>query len=100
MPTPPPVTAADRYHHLYDWAWAKRARRHLRANPYCAECRRQGRVQFAAVADHVKPHRGDPEKFRTGELQSLCKPHHDQKTREEERPGRLRFPRSEFGRPK
>lgn len=29
------------------------------------------------VADHVEPHRGDPDKFWHGPLQTLCKPCHD-----------------------
>ncbi len=31
----------------------------------------------ADVADHVIPHKGDEQLFWFGELQSLCKPHHD-----------------------
>ncbi|WP_439572622.1 HNH endonuclease [Phreatobacter sp.] len=29
------------------------------------------------VCDHVRPHRGDPEKFWNGPFQTLWKPHHD-----------------------
>lgn len=33
---------------------------------------RDGRLVAARVADHIDPHRGDPVKFWTGELQALC----------------------------
>lgn len=35
----------------------------------------------ATVADHVEPHKGDREKFWTGELQSLCRTHHNRDKR-------------------
>jgi hypothetical protein len=50
-------------------------------------CARLNRVTAATVADHVEPHRGDPEKFWCGELQSLCAEHHDTVKQAEERRG-------------
>ena len=38
----------------------------------------------ATVADHVVPHRGDPDLFWHGALQSLCAEHHDQAKQAEE----------------
>jgi 5-methylcytosine-specific restriction endonuclease McrA len=38
---------------------------------------KKGLVVPATVADHVTPHRGDPEAFWYGQLQSLCKQCHD-----------------------
>ena len=29
------------------------------------------------VADHIEPHKGDPDKFWFGALQTLCPDHHD-----------------------
>jgi 5-methylcytosine-specific restriction endonuclease McrA len=45
---------------------------------------KQGLVEPATVADHVVPHRGDPELFWHGRLQSLCKACHDHGKRYEE----------------
>jgi len=45
---------------------------------------RTGVYVVATVADHVRPHRGDPVAFWGGDLQSLCAPCHDgDKQREE-----------------
>jgi hypothetical protein len=52
--------------------WQKRRAAQLAVEPLCAICLLAGRVTAATVADHVKPHRGDPVKFWEGELQSLC----------------------------
>src|SRR5579864_4331363 len=67
------------YHSWYNTArWRRRRAEQLRAEPFCAMCLSySGVFQAATVADHREPHRGDPVKFWTGELQSLCKPHHD-----------------------
>jgi 5-methylcytosine-specific restriction protein A len=35
-------------------------------------CKAAGRVTPATVADHIEPHRGDPDRFWNGKLQSLC----------------------------
>lgn len=49
--------------------------------PFCRECSRAGIRTKATVVDHITPHRGDWNLFTdAGNLQSLCKYHHDQKT--------------------
>jgi hypothetical protein len=40
-------------------------------------CAAKGKTVAATVADHIIPHKGDPELFR-GALQPLCQPCHDQ----------------------
>jgi hypothetical protein len=35
-------------------------------------CLSEGRIVAARIADHVEPHQGDPVKFWSGKLQSLC----------------------------
>jgi hypothetical protein len=35
-------------------------------------CLSEGKIVAARIADHIEPHRGDPIKFWTGALQSLC----------------------------
>ena len=47
----------------------------------------KGIITAATVADHVTPHRGDYEAFWHGELQSLCKFHHDKTKQRHERGG-------------
>ena len=66
-------------------AWRNRRAGQLAREPLCWMCKAQGVVTAATVADHVKPHRGDPAAF-LGPLASLCKLHHDAtKQREENR---------------
>src|SRR6516164_4126145 len=62
-------------------SWRKRRRLQLRAEPLCAFCLRQGITSVATIADHVLPHHGSWNLFRTGPLQSLCKRCHDQHKR-------------------
>ncbi len=57
-------------------AWIKRAKLQLAVDPICTMCLRLGKVRAAEVADHIVPHRGDPELFWFGKLQSLCWSHH------------------------
>jgi 5-methylcytosine-specific restriction protein A len=57
--------------------WQRRRRQQLERDPLCWMCKRDGRVTLATIANHKIPHRGDPELFWHGELDSLCKPHHD-----------------------
>jgi hypothetical protein len=55
--------------------------------PLCAMCLTEGRTTAATVADHVTPHRGDPELFWHGDLQSLCAACHSLFKQSEERGG-------------
>lgn len=78
-------TSAE-YHSWYSlpvWTDDLRPMQLLR-EPFCRECARRGIRTWATVVDHVEPHRGDWTKFTDrGNLQSLCKHHHDQKTARE-----------------
>lgn len=49
----------------------------LAKEPLCRMCKAATRTTAATVADHITPHRGDERLFWEGELQSLCKEHHD-----------------------
>jgi 5-methylcytosine-specific restriction protein A len=51
----------------------------LAKEPLCAFCLKAGQVTPATVADHIEPHGGDWNKFRTSALQSLCGPCHEEK---------------------
>jgi 5-methylcytosine-specific restriction protein A len=59
--------------------WFRIRDHQLAVEPLCAACLKASRITPATVADHVEPHGGDWNKFRTGRLQSLCKPCHDGK---------------------
>ena len=70
-------------------AWLKRRAGQLATEPLCRMCRASGLVTRATVADHVVPHREDPERFWNGALQSLCAScHSSTKQREESRGAR------------
>ncbi len=72
------------WQHLYDSRkWKMLRRIQLAKEPWCAECLRANIYTPATDADHVDPHRGDPELFFKGDLQSLCKPCHSRKTANE-----------------
>lgn len=89
-------TSAE-YHSWYSltvWTDDLRPTQLLR-EPFCRECARQGVRTWATVVDHVEPHRGDWTKFiDRGNLQSLCKYHHDQKTAREQAQERRKEARS------
>jgi len=64
--------------------WQRLRASQLQAEPLCRYCSQTGRVTDATVADHVVPHKGDPDLFWHGELQSLCDTcHNSVKQREE-----------------
>lgn len=57
--------------------WYRKRAHQLRHEPICRMCNALGVITEATVADHVIPHRHDERLFWSGELQSLCKFHHD-----------------------
>jgi hypothetical protein len=66
--------------HAYDaWyyrsTWLRRRDVQLKMEPWCKMCMDQGKWTLARVADHIIPHRGDPNLFWLGRLQSLCMMH-------------------------
>jgi 5-methylcytosine-specific restriction endonuclease McrA len=67
--------------------WQRRRKAQLRAEPLCALCLKEGKAEPAKVADHIRPHRGNWNAFRLGELQSLCQDHHNSLKRTTERRG-------------
>lgn len=70
---------------LYDTARWKRLRaEQLAREPLCRRCRREGRTAAATVVHHVERHDGDPVKFYTEDLESLCKRHHDGEAQQQE----------------
>jgi len=67
--------------------WRKRRIAQLRQQPLCEICEKHGEIGIATVVDHVEPHDGDWNKFRLGEVQSLCKSCHDGTKRFEQNRG-------------
>lgn len=68
----------------YGYKWQQAREEHLRLHPLCVMCEAQGRVTVATIVDHRTAHRGDQTLFwDRGNWQSLCKPHHDEKTQYE-----------------
>ena len=67
--------------------WAVRRKQQLMEHPLCVMCEHLGKYTPATVADHIVPHRGDYRLFFEGELQSLCKVHHDSSKQRQERSG-------------
>ena len=65
-------------------AWQRRRTAQFASEPLCSMCKGAGVVKIATIADHIIPHRGNWELFIGGELQSLCKRHHDSDKRSEE----------------
>ena len=72
----------------YRWyglrAWKRRSKAQLNREPLCSRCNEFGLTRLATVADHIEPHREDPEKFWRGALQSLCSPCHSSAKQREE----------------
>jgi 5-methylcytosine-specific restriction enzyme A len=76
--------------HLYATArWKKRRARLLRDEPLCRMCKAVGRLTPATIADHITPHRGDPEAFE-GPIQPLCPTCHSAAKQAQEHSGMLR----------
>jgi 5-methylcytosine-specific restriction enzyme A len=67
--------------------WKTRRRLQILHHPLCVMCTALGKAEPATIADHVVPHRGDPNLFWLGELQSLCTLHHESTKKREEARG-------------
>ena len=69
----------------YGARWQKARMFWLVSHPLCVMCQEEGFVKQASLVDHKKPHKGDMRLFwDRSNWQSLCKPHHDQKTARED----------------
>ncbi len=61
-------------------AWRKKRADYLAEHPFCAECRREGRVTKAVVVDHIKPIREGGALLDEENLQALCSSCHAKKS--------------------
>lgn len=65
--------------------WKGIRRKQLSREPFCRYCAEQGLETRARYADHIIPHRGDPNLFfDDNNLQSLCETHHNATKQSEE----------------
>jgi 5-methylcytosine-specific restriction protein A len=66
----------------YGSDWRKVRLLHLAGEPLCRMCAEQGRVTAATDVDHIKAFEGlgDPLRLDRGNLRSLCRPCHMQRT--------------------
>lgn len=69
--------------------WRRRQKQQLAREPWCRFHLRTGQFIKATIADHIDRHGGDPVRFRTIPLQSLCKRCHDSVKQAIERGSRL-----------
>lgn len=69
-------------------AWKNVRALQLQLEPLCRECRKLGKLVAASVVDHILPIANGGAELDQDNLQSLCRSHHDAKTRQENnRPG-------------
>jgi 5-methylcytosine-specific restriction protein A len=84
-PTPKPDNRPSAYKRGYDTQWKKLRLYHLTIQPLCVRCRKEGYIVSAKIVDHIEPHKGNRKlRLDPGNLQSLCKRHHDIKTATED----------------
>jgi len=72
----------NRFYQRVDWKKARAA--HLQSEPLCRSCRAIGKLVAAIIVDHIVQieHGGAP--LDDANLQSMCKPCHNSKTRTEQ----------------
>ena len=63
--------------------WKRLRAWQLRREPLCEECAKQGQVVPATVVDHRTPIKQGGARLDPDNLQSICIPHHNQKTANE-----------------
>lgn len=71
----------NRFYQRKSWKMARVL--HLQSEPLCRECKKHGRLVAAEVVDHVIPITKGGDELYDGNLQSLCKSCHNNKTSKE-----------------
>jgi 5-methylcytosine-specific restriction protein A len=75
----------NRFYQRKEWKAARALQ--LRDEPLCRQCRAAGKLIEAVVVDHIIAIEFGGAKLDPNNLQSLCKPCHNSKTRTDERMG-------------
>lgn len=65
--------------------WQRTRTAVLRHEPWCRECRRQGRMKLAEMVDHIHPIKLGGAKLDTNNLQPMCDRCHNAKRANEQR---------------
>ena len=63
--------------------WQILRKEHIKLEPFCAECMKNGRIVRATIVDHIIPIKQGGEKYDHSNLQSLCWSCHSRKSIEE-----------------
>lgn len=71
------------------YRWKQIRKNHLKSEPLCRMCLKDGITRPASICDHIEPHRGNMVKFWNGPFQSLCKQCHDSKKQAFEKSGKI-----------
>lgn len=61
-------------------AWRKVRKAYFSMNPLCKWCEEEGRVKEGKIVDHIIEIKDGGDKLGFDNLQTLCLPHHNQKT--------------------
>ena len=59
--------------------WRTTSENHRTKNPYCAQCKREGRIVFGTLTDHTIPKERGGAPLNPKNLQTLCDPCHNRK---------------------
>lgn len=75
----------------YGYKWQQARKVFLQSNPLCCMCKKDGRIEPATVADHIKPHQGDLKLFWDRKnWQAICARHHNSDKQALERSGKIK----------
>ena len=81
----------SRHERGYNSKWVRAREYFLADNPLCRLCWERNKVTPSTVVDHIKPHKGDQDKFwDESNWQALCKHCHDSHKQAQEKSGKLR----------
>jgi len=69
--------------------WKRARLMHLAREPLCRMCSKENRYTLANEVDHIVPLAIGGNRFDSANLQSLCRPCHQEKTREDRRKGHV-----------
>lgn len=63
--------------------WRTTSKQHLRDNPLCVHCEKEGKVIAATITDHIAPINQGGSPWDADNRQSLCLKHHQKKSAKE-----------------